>query len=117
MSGTHSYYGSNYNQYSPAQIDGSEYGGTVSRNTVQPKGADALTPGDILRLGYLVGDTSDPTQQSMLSLEDRRQMLGLKPAGDRRPVWLANTNRVPLAEMEGAVYPDPISSDTLQPEN
>lgn len=110
------YYGANYNKYTPAQIGGSEFGGTVSRNTVQPKSNEALTSGDILRLGYLVGDTTDSLQQTPLSLEDRRQMLGLKPAGDLRPVWLAGTNKVPLAEMEGAPYPDPISSDTLQPE-
>lgn len=110
------YYGANYNKFTPAQIAGSEYGGTKSRNTVQPKGNDALTPGDLLRLGYLVGDTTDSLQQTPLSLEDRRQMLGLKPAGDVRPIWLAGTNKVPIAEMEGADYPDPISSQTLQPE-
>lgn len=116
MSGT--YYGDNYNRYTPQQREGTEFGGAQSLNTVQPKGADALTSGDVLRLGYLVGDASDPLQQQIpLSLEDKRQMLGLKPAGDRRPIWLAGTGRTPLAEMEGAEYPDPISSDTLQPGN
>ena len=43
-------------------------------------------------------------------IEDHRQMLGLKPAGDTRPVWLANTGRVSEAEMQGADYPDGLSA-------
>lgn len=111
------YYGSNYGRLTPTQVIGSEYGGTTSRNTVQPKGADALTSSDILRLQSVVGDANDPLQMTPLSLEDKRQALGLKPAGDRRPIWLAGTGRTPLAEMEGAEYPDPISSATLEPGN
>lgn len=100
----------NYNRLTPAQLAGSEYGGTESRNTVQPKGPEALTAGEVLRLGYLVGDTSDALQQTNLSLEDRRQMVGLKPAGDSRPNWLANTGRTPEAEIQGAEYPEEIST-------
>jgi hypothetical protein len=98
----------NYNEY---QLGGSEYGGVgPTHNTVQPKGAEALSAGDRLRLGYLVGDLTDPlNQQPELSLEDRRQMLGLKPAGASRPVWLAGTGRVPEAEILGIEYPDEIA--------
>jgi hypothetical protein len=99
-----------YNGYTPAQIEGSEYGGTFSKNTIQPKSGEALTAGDQLRLGYLVGSIGDPLQQTNLSIEDHRQMLGLKPAGDTRPVWLANTGRVSEAEMQGADYPDGLSA-------
>lgn len=109
-------YASNYGRLTPAQLDGSEYGGARSRNTVQPKGADALTSGEVLRLGYLVGEPIDPLQLNPeLSLEDKRQMLGLKPGSNRRPIWLAGTGHTPIAEMEGAEYPDPISSQTLEP--
>lgn len=102
-------YGVNYNRLTPRQLAGSEYGGVgETRNTVQPKGSpDDLTPGEQLRLGYLTGDTTDVRQETVLSLEDHRQMLGLKPAGDSRPVWLANASpRATWAEIEGAVYPE-----------
>lgn len=108
-------YGANYSRYNPRQLGGTEYGGVgETRNTLQPKGAEALTPSDLLRIGYLVGDgASDPLQQTILSLEDRRQMLGLKPAGDQRPIWLANTGRTAEAEIQGAEYPEELS--TLDP--
>lgn len=100
----------NYGSYTSRQLDGSEYGGVAeTRNTVQPKGSDALTPGEILRLGYLVGDTSDTLNQDLTSLEDRRQMLGLKPAGNERPRWLAHTGRITEAELAGVEYPDETS--------
>jgi hypothetical protein len=35
-------------------------GGGVQRNTIFPKGADALTPADKLRLGYITGQETDP---------------------------------------------------------
>lgn len=111
-------YGVNYNRLSPRQLAGSEYGGVAeTRNTVQPKGSpDDLTPGEILRLGYLTGDTTDVRQETVLSLEDHRQMLGLKPAGDTRAVWLANTSpRATLAEIEGAVYPEGMIDDPYIP--
>lgn len=101
--------GVGYNRLSPRQLGGSEYGGVgETRNTVQPKGSpDDLKNGELLRLGYLTGDTSDVRQETPLSLEDHRQMLGLKPAGDSRPTWLANaTPRDTLAQIEGAQYPD-----------
>jgi hypothetical protein len=108
-------FGIGYNRLTPRQVEGSEYGGVgETRNTLQPKGAEAITPSDELRLGYLVGDISDPEQQTVLSLEDRRQMLGLKPAGNRRPIWLANTGRTAEAELQGVEYPEEIS--TLDPE-
>lgn len=104
-------FGQGYRRLTPDQLGGSEYGGTdYLNNTLQPKGAEALSAGDLLRLGYTVGDTSDPLQQTELSLDDRRQMLGLKPAGVSRPTWLAGTGKkVPMAELMGADYPLPLS--------
>ncbi len=108
-------FGANYNRLTPRQLAGSEYGGVgETRNTLQPKGAEALSTSDELRLGYLTGEgASDPLQQTILSLEDRRQALGLKPAGDQRPIWLSNTGRTTEAEIQGAEYPDELS--TLNP--
>lgn len=108
-------YGVNYNRLTPRQLNGSEYSGVgETRNTLQPKGKEALEPSDELRLGYLTGDgITDPLQLTILSLEDRRQALGLKPAGDRRPMWLANTGRTTEAEIQGAEYPPELS--TLDP--
>jgi hypothetical protein len=110
-------YGAGYQRLTPAQLAGSEYGGVrETRNTVQPKGRGDLTPGELLRLGYLTGDTTDSLQQTVLSLEDHRQMLGLKPAGDSRPVWLANASaRATWAEIEGAVYPENMVDDPYIP--
>lgn len=109
-------YGANYNRYTQGQIEGSEYGG-VGRtlNTVQPKGADALSAADKLRLGYLTGDTTDSLHQSILSLEDRRQMMGLKPSGDVRPIWLSGTGRLPEAAILGAEYPDDLAAMDNEP--
>lgn len=107
-------YGVNYNRLTPRQLAGSEYGGVgETRNTLQPKGMEAMTTSDELRLGYLTGELTDPLQLTILSLEDRRQALGLKPAGDRRPNWLSNTGRTTEAEIQGAEYPDALS--TLDP--
>lgn len=111
-------YGVNYNRLTPRQLAGSEYGGVgETRNTVQPKGSpDDLKNGELLRLGYLTGDTTDVRQETPLSLEDHRQMLGLKPAGDSRPVWLANASaRATLAEIEGAQYPEDMVDDPYIP--
>lgn len=101
----------NRNAYTANQNDGSEFGGTSSRNTIQPKGSDALTAGEKLRLTYLVGDISDSLQVTPDSLEDRRQMLGLKPASNERPRWLGNTGRVSRAELELPNYPDEIRTE------
>lgn len=69
------------------QLGGSEYGGVQPTTaTIQPKGADALTAGERLRLGYLTGVENDTE-----SIEDRRQMLGLRPASGRPPYFLLNT--------------------------
>lgn len=107
-------FGAGYNRLTGRQVQGSEYGGVgETRNTLQPKGAEAITAADELRLGYLVGDISDPLQLTILSLEDRRQALGLKPSGAERPIWLANTGRTAEAEILGVEYPDEIS--TLDP--
>jgi hypothetical protein len=105
-------FGTNYHRLTPRQLAGSEYGGVgETRNTLQPKGKDAVTSDDELRLGYLTGDgASDPLQLTILSLEDRRQALGLKPAGDRRPIWLSNTGRTTEAEIQGAEYPPELST-------
>jgi hypothetical protein len=106
-------YGNNkYNGLTPRQVHGSEYGGVgETRNTLEPKGKDALDASDELRLGYLTSDgASDPLQQTLSSLEDRRQALGLLPAGDLRPVWLANTGRTAEAEILGVEYPDDLTT-------
>lgn len=104
--------GRNYPRYTPGQLSGTEYGGTSSRNTVQPKGRAALSSGEELRLGYLVGSVDDSLQlDPMTSLEDRRQMLGLKPSTNQRPLWIDGTGRVPEAAIQGAEYPDSTFED------
>lgn len=77
----------NYNPPDRRQLGGSEYGGSPDTiaGGIQPKPEEALTNGEKLRLGYLVGDESGNHPDS---LEDRRQMLGLRPADGRRPLWL-----------------------------
>lgn len=102
-----------YQKLTPAQYMGSEYGGALyTTNSLQPKGPDAITAADELRLGYTVGDTSDPMQRDRwLSMEDHRQMMGLRPASGQRPTWLVNTGKIPEAEILGVDYPD-----GLQPE-
>jgi hypothetical protein len=48
-------------QVPPADRSPSEYeGGGVLPNTIYPKGADALTPSDKLRLMSITGQTEDP---------------------------------------------------------
>lgn len=101
----------NWGKYTPQQREGSEFGGTDSKNTIQPKGRDALTAGEELRLTYLVGDLTDTLQQTPLSLEDRRQMLGLKPSSNERPNWLGNTGKISRAELELENYPDELRTE------
>jgi hypothetical protein len=105
-------FGANYNRLTPRQRGGSEYSGVgETRNTLQPKGAEAISSSDELRLGYLTGDgAKDPLQLTIMSLEDRRQMVGLKPSSDLRPIWLSNTGRTAEAEIAGAEYPDELST-------
>lgn len=70
------------------QLDGSEYGGveyTVAGG-IQPKDDSALSAGDKLRLGYLTGQ--DSSTDIRTNIDDARQMLGLRPAEGRRPLWL-----------------------------
>lgn len=83
--------------YTARQMAGSEYGG-VERTTasIQPKPAETLTPAEILRLGYLTGDETNTE-----SLEDPRQMYGLRPADGTRPQWLSNTGIRSEAQVEG----------------
>lgn len=82
--------------YTPAQQRGSEYGGSPeAKATVQPKGAEALTAGDKLRLGYLTGDELNNPE----SIEDHRQFWGLLPADKERPFWLEGTGRESEAEI------------------
>jgi hypothetical protein len=100
-----------YARYTPAQREGSEFGGTYSKNTIQPKGSDALTAGEELRLTYLVGDISDTLQTTEMSAEDRRQMLGLKPASNRPPNWLLNTGQPPRAQYEVEGWPEEYIED------
>lgn len=79
------------------QNEGTEYSGvSPTAATIQPKGAEALTPGDRLRLGYLTGSESDPD-----SMEDRRQFYGLKPAGESRPKYLRGTGQTTQAQIAG----------------
>lgn len=85
-----------WDQYTPQQRRGSEYGGSdEARATVQPKGPDALTNGEKLRLGYLTGDElNDPE-----SIEDHRQFYGLLPSDKARPFWLEGTGRESEAQI------------------
>lgn len=78
------------------QLSGSEYNGVQpTYATVQPKPEDALNNGERLRLGYLTGHEDYPE-----SFEDRRQMLGLKPAAEGRPNWITHTRGRQLSEGE-----------------
>lgn len=81
----------NWNPPDRRQLLGSEYGGVSDTiaGGIQPKGPEALTNGEKLRLGYLVGDD---TANVPGTLEDRRQMLGLRPANGKRPLWLDNVS-------------------------
>ncbi len=86
-----------YEDYTPRQRGGSEFGGVQSTPaTIQPMPPEALTAADQLRLGYLSGVDTDPD-----AIEDRRQMMGLRPADGRRPSWLKNTGQISEAEVEG----------------
>ena len=77
------------------QRSGSEFGGVeTTKATIQPQGAEALTAGDRLRLGYLTGVESNTE-----SLEDRRQFLGLRPASGRRPNFLLKTGQASELEL------------------
>lgn len=65
---------------------GSEYGGVqyqsrIVKNTVQPKVAAALTQTERIRLAALTGG-----EDNSMSLEDRRQFVGLRHS-DGRPSW------------------------------
>lgn len=74
------------------QLQGTEYGGVqpTLAGGIQPKGPDALTNGEILRLGYLTGNEAETRRDK--SLEDLRQFYGLLPAEGGRPAWLAQVN-------------------------
>lgn len=82
----------NYTFPDPRQAYGTEYGGIepTLAGGIQPKGEEALTAGDKLRLGYVTGNESDTRRDQ--NLEDHRQMLGLRPAEGGRPVWLDQVN-------------------------
>lgn len=82
----------NYRPSHPQQLRGSEYGGVqpTLAGGIQPKDEEALTAGERLRLGYLTGNETETNP--LLNLEDRRQMLGLKPAEGGRPLWLDEVN-------------------------
>lgn len=85
-----------YEDYTPRQRGGSEFGGVgPTKATLQPSDA-RTTAAEELRLGYLTGVETDRE-----SLEDRRQMLGLRPADGRRPSWLSNTGQASEAEIQG----------------
>lgn len=78
------------------QFRGSEYGGVgPTSNTFQPQPPDAMTNTELLRNSYLTGEPPD----YKLNIEDRRQMMGLKPAGkNKRPWWLLETGLRSIAE-------------------
>ena len=85
-----------YEDYTPRQRGGSEYGGVQpTPATIQPMPPEALSAADQLRLGYVSGVETDTE-----SPEDRRQMLGLRPADGRRPSWLSNTGQQSQAQIE-----------------
>ena len=89
-----------WDQFTSEQLQGSEYSGvSPTKNTVQPKGTDALTNGDRLRLGYLTGDETDSSNPE--NIEDNRQFWGLLPADKARPYWLEGTGRPSEAEIRG----------------
>jgi hypothetical protein len=89
------------------QLAGTEYGGVqpTLAGGIQPKPSGALDNGELLRLGYLTGNEFETRRD--ISLEDRRQMMGLLPAEGGRPVWLEKVNpeddirRVSEAELQG----------------
>lgn len=72
----------------PKWLSGTEYGGVqpTLAGGIQPKDPEQLTAGEILRLSYVTGDLTetDPVK----GLEDRRQMMGLRPAEGGRPQYL-----------------------------
>jgi hypothetical protein len=81
------------------QKSGSEYSGVLRTTAgVQPQDSSALTNGEILHLGYATGVENDTE-----SFEDRRQMMGLRPADGKRPNWLLQTGQKSQAEIE---HPD-----------
>lgn len=82
----------NYRPPIRKQIDGSEYGGVqpTIAGGIQPKPEEALTAGERFRLGYVTGNETQP--DPALNLEDRRQMMGLRPAEGGRPLWLDGVN-------------------------
>lgn len=82
----------------PRQHTGTEFGGVErTKATLQPKPAGALKPSEILRLGYLTGEEGDTE-----SLEDRRQMMGLRPADGSRPTWLRGTGKKSYVQLTGS---------------
>lgn len=94
------------------QITGSEYGGVqyrarVVQNTVQPKDPDALTAGEMLRLGYLTGVETDS-----MSYEDRRQFCGLRKA-DGSPSWFVTGQPFPPTYAEAFDAQQQIIENTM----
>ena len=76
------------------QLEGTEYSGVEQPVAagIQPKGVDALTPGERLRLGYVTG-IEDSTDR-IINIDDHRQMMGLRPASGKRPLWLRGVSPV-----------------------
>lgn len=74
--------------YSGLQRSGSEYGGVAhTPSGIQPQSSEAFTNTDRLRLGYTTGE-----EENWMSIEDRRQFYGLRPATGHRPVWLGGVS-------------------------
>lgn len=74
-------------RYSGYQRTGSEYGGVAhTPSGIQPKPQEALNNTELLRLGYVTG------VEDWQSIEDRRQMVGLRPANGGRPQYIGNLN-------------------------
>jgi hypothetical protein len=77
-----------YTPPDPRWLAGTEYGGVqpTLAGGIQPKDPEHLTAGEILRLSYVTGDLTET--RADLGIEDRRQMMGLRPAEGGRPQFI-----------------------------
>lgn len=90
--------------YSNFQRTGTEYGGVAhTPSGIQPKPAEAFTNSDRLRLGYTTGE-----EENWQSIEDLRQMVGLRPANGGRPQYIGH------ASVEGDPRLKPLIDDYIE---
>lgn len=81
--------GEGYEQFPPEAMNGTEFGGAPAEdrwNTLQPRRGDDYSTAEQLRSGYTTGE------DDWRALEDRRQMMGLRPADGAHPRWLVNVS-------------------------